>query len=203
MRIERVRFQCSVGVSMLVLVYATIGCVRERPAVGEPAPERSLAEQIDDVLARRSNEIRVTQREVRPQDLAQVEAVADSLERLNLGRTTFDDDSLRRLGAFKNLLQLRLQAPGATDEGVAHLAELGQLKYLHLIDVPVTDAGLEKLRSLARLESLYLDHARVSEAGARSFMEARPEVHFHVDGDHPPGDPHDDHHHEQDASKAK
>lgn len=199
----RAWFHRSSVAALLLITCAATGCgVREPATAIEPA-EKSLAEQIDEVLAGRSNEVRVTQREVRPEDLAHIEAVIDSLERLNLGRTTFDDDSLRRLEAFKNLVQLRLHAPGATDEGVAHLAALGQLKYLHLIDVPVTDAGLKKLRSLPRLESLYLDHARVSEAGARRFVEARPEVHFHVDGDHPPGDPHDDHHHEQGETKPK
>jgi hypothetical protein len=200
---QRTWFHRSSVAALLLITCAATACSVREPAITIEPAEWSLAEQIGEVLAGRSNEIRVTQREVHPEDLAHFEAVVDSLERLNLGRTTFDDDSLRRLEAFKKLVQLRLQAPGATDEGVSHLAELGQLKYLHLIDVPVTDAGLEKLRSLARLESLYLDHARVSEAGCRSFAEARTDVHFHVDGDHPPGDPHDDHHHDQGESKAK
>jgi hypothetical protein len=187
----RLLARCLPVVACLIL----LGCSSAKlDRASEPA-ETSLSEQIGEVFAGRSNEIRITQREVSQEDLAHVEAVDDSLERLNLGQTTFDDDSLRRLAGFKKLVQLRLQAPNASDEGIAHLAKLGELKYLHLIDVPITDAGLQKLQELGKLESLYLDHARVSEAGARTFVEARPEVHFHIDGDHPPGDPHDDHHH--------
>src|SRR3954465_9703296 len=99
-----IRFNRSSVFGLLLITYAATGCSVHEPAnLIEPA-ERNLTEQIGEVFAGRSNEIRVTQREVRPEDLAQLEAVDDSLERLNLGRTTLDDESLRGLGRFKKLV---------------------------------------------------------------------------------------------------
>ncbi|HEY2893869.1 MAG TPA: hypothetical protein VGJ16_06645 [Pirellulales bacterium] len=185
--------RCFPLVGCLMLVGCSSAKV-DRPS--EPA-EPSLAEQVEAVRAGRSNEIRIERQAFMPEELAQLDGLDDSLERLNLGQTTLDDESLRRLGRFKKLVQLRLRAPAVTDAGIAPVAELEQLRYLHLMDVPITDAGLQKLQSLGKLESLYVDHAQLSDAGARAFVEARPDVHFHIDGDHPPGDPHDDHHAEK------
>ena len=90
-----------------------------------------------------------------------------------------------------------------TDAGLESLLELKHLRFLHLIDAPITDLGLERLQGLKSLESLYLDHVQVTDDGARQFSAAMPKVHFHHDGDHPPGDSHaDDHHHDEEPAGA-
>jgi hypothetical protein len=178
-----------------------LGCSSAKSGRESEPAEPSLAQQLEAVRAGRSNEIRLERQAFTPEDLAHLDGLENSLERLNLGQTTLDDESLRRLARFKKLVQLRLRAPAVTDAGMAHVAGLEQLRYLHLLDVPITDAGLQQLQALGKLESLYLDHARISDAGARAFVEARPDVHFHIDGDHPRGDPHDDHHAHKDAKQ--
>jgi hypothetical protein len=68
------------------------------------------------------------------------------------------------------------------------------LRFLHLIDVPVTDAGIAHLQSMSRLESFYLDGGRCTDDGLRALLRALPDLHFHLDQLHLPGDPKADDH---------
>lgn len=113
-----------------------------------------------------------------------------SVERLNLPQTEVTDKGLAALSRLPNLIQLRLGSRRISDAGMEAIAQLGQLRFLHLIDVGITDAGLAKLERMTGLESLYLDRVDgVSEAGLDRLLKALPELHFHRDQQHLPGDP--------------
>ena len=64
-----------------------------------------------------------------------------------------------------------------------------ELRWLHLMEVPLTDQGLEVFRSMTKLESLYLDGDRATDEGLSNLVLARPDLHFHQDQLHLPGDP--------------
>lgn len=117
------------------------------------------------------------------------------ITRLNLPETQVTDQGLAALSQLPGLVQLRFGSRRITDAGIDAVASLPHLRYLHLIDVPITDAGLGKLQQLTGLESLYLDRVdAVTDEGLGRLLKALPEVHFHRDQQHLPGDPHDDRH---------
>lgn len=117
-----------------------------------------------------------------------------TLEILNLPAATFTDAGLAKLATLDRLTLLRFGSPHVTDAGLAPLAGLPNLRFLHLLDVPITDAGLEHIVALKTLESFYLDGGRTTDAGLRKLLAARPDLHFHKDQHHLPGDPNADRH---------
>lgn len=125
---------------------------------------------------------------------AETIAACRSLEILNLPGAAFADSGLAKLATLDRLSLLRFGSPNVTDAGLVRLEELPKLKALHLIGVPITDAGLRAVGSVKSLESFYLDGGRVTEAGLRKLLTDRPDIHFHKDQNHLPGDPNADVH---------
>jgi len=119
---------------------------------------------------------------------------ATALISLNLPSATFTDRGLEHLANLPHLELLRFRSPHVTDDGLKHIAALPALRFLHLIDVPVTDAGIAHLNSMSKLESFYLDGGRCTDDGLRSLLKALPNLHFHLDQLHLPGDPRADDH---------
>lgn len=117
-----------------------------------------------------------------------------SLETLNLPAAAFTDAGLAKLATLNRLSLFRFASPDVTDAGLESLAGLPNLRFLHLLDVPVTDAGLESVAAIPSLESFYLDGGRVTDAGLQRLLERRPDLHFHKDENHLPGDPNADDH---------
>lgn len=116
-------------------------------------------------------------------------AAASSLEFLNLPDARFTDDGLEAIAGLP-LKQLRFHSPRVTDAGMEHVAGIESLRFLHVIDVPMTDAGLLPLHAMTGLESFYLDGSACTDEGLRDLLTALPELHFHRDQLHLPGDPH-------------
>jgi hypothetical protein len=119
---------------------------------------------------------------------------ATELTAVNLPAGTFTNRGLERLATLPQLELLRFHSPNVTDDGMRQVARMPALRFLHLIDVPVTDAGLAHLHGMRRLESFYLDGGQCTEAGLRALLKALPELHFHLDQLHLPGDPRADAH---------
>lgn len=117
-----------------------------------------------------------------------------SLEILNLPAATFTDTGLASLATLERLSLLRFGSPNVTDEGLKPLSGLPKLRFLHLLDVPITDAGLEHVAAIETLESFYLDGGHTTDPGLRELLAARPDLHFHKDQRHLPGDPNADRH---------
>ncbi|MBL8849802.1 MAG: hypothetical protein JNG89_08965 [Planctomycetaceae bacterium] len=119
---------------------------------------------------------------------------AEQLTVINLPQATFTDRGLEQLADLPKLELLRFHSPNVTDDGMPYIARMPSLRFLHLIDVPITDAGLAQLHGMQQLESLYLDGGRCTESGMRALLTALPELHFHLDQLHLPGDPQADEH---------
>jgi hypothetical protein len=117
-------------------------------------------------------------------------AVAQQLEILNLPEAEFTDAGLASLSTLPRLQLLRIHSPHVSDAGLSHIAGMQSLRFLHLIDVPVTDAGLKHLYEMTWLESFYLDGGRCTDEGLSALLKALPNLHFHNDQLHLPGDPH-------------
>jgi hypothetical protein len=127
-------------------------------------------------------------------DGAAIIAECRALEILNLPSASFTDSGLAKLATLEHLFLLRFGSPNVTDEGLEPLTELPKLRFLHLLDVPITDAGLKHVAAIETLESFYLDGGRTTDTGLRDLLAARPDIHFHKDQHHLPGDPNADMH---------
>jgi hypothetical protein len=121
-------------------------------------------------------------------------AAATDLEVVNLPAARFTNDGLAALARLPRLELLRFHTPHVTNAGMAHIAEIDSLRFLHVIDVPITDAGLIPLHTMTGLESFYLDGSQCSDDGLRDLLNALPELHFHKDQLHLPGDTNTDAH---------
>lgn len=116
---------------------------------------------------------------------------AAGLRTLNLPDGEFSDEGLAALRTLSRLELLRFGSPGVGDAGLELIASLPAIRFLHLLDVPITDAGLRHLYPLERLESFYLDGGQCTDAGLRELLRRLPDLHFHRDQIHLPGDEHD------------
>ena len=116
-------------------------------------------------------------------------AAATNLEVLNLPAGQFTNDGLSALAGLPRLELLRFHSPHVTDAGMEHIAGIDSLRFLHIMDVPITDTGLTPLHAMTGLESFYLDGGQCSDVGLRDLLTALPELHFHKDQLHVPGDP--------------
>ena len=124
-------------------------------------------------------------------DLARI-AERSSLEILNLTDGQFTDAGLASLRQLPRLRQLRFKSRQVSDHGLKTLTEFPALKRLHLIEVPITDQGLTSIGKLTQLESFYLDGGNCSDKGLHGLLRELPELHFHYNQLHLPGDPNAD-----------
>jgi len=121
-------------------------------------------------------------------------AQAASLKIVNLPAGQFTDVGLQQIATLPKLELLRFSSPDVTDQGMEHIASIETLRFLHLIDVPVTDKGISALHTMTGLESFYLDGGRCTDEALGELLRALPELHFHRDQLHLPGDPRADDH---------
>lgn len=108
---------------------------------------------------------------------------------LNLPAATFSDEGLMSLSGHTQLELLRFSSPNVTDDGLRLIRELPSIRHLHVISTPITDAGLKHLYGIQRLESFYVDNVNCTEAGLAELLKELPELHFHINELHIPGDP--------------
>ena len=165
-----------------------------KPSQAEPAFEPTWPAAVDAVRRGESIEIRLNTAPIEDAQLADLAGLAE-LRRINLPRSQISDRGLEQIvKEVPQLELLRLGSPQITDAGLASISQLKKLRFLHLIDVPLTDAGLKHLEQMTWLESFYLDGGNVTDTGLSSLIEALPELHFHRDQQHLPGDPRSDGH---------
>jgi hypothetical protein len=170
----------------------TASAANASPAIAPVEP--TWAEAVEAVRRGESVEIRLQRVPVEDAQLADLAGLT-KLQRLNLPHSRIDDAGLERIvREVPRLELLRLGSPAITDQGLATIAKLKNLRFLHLIDVPITDAGLKHIEPMTWLESLYLDGGQATDAGLSALIAALPELHFHRDQQHLPGDPHRDKH---------
>jgi uncharacterized protein (TIGR02996 family) len=81
------------------------------------------------------------------------------------GNVGITNASLRRIGNWRTLRRLRLNAPQFTDEGIAHLTGLSGLCELDLSYTEISDEGLRHLSRLTALESIDLSETGIGGRG--------------------------------------
>ena len=110
------------------------------------------------------------------------------------------NDDLRKVSQMRNVVVLKVDGPGVTNEGVevlrsltllrvlhlnhtriddgatVFLATLGTLEELQIVGGNLSDAGLVPLKSLRDLRRLHLAGTRVTEAGLQRLQNALPET---------------------------
>ncbi|MDQ3329044.1 MAG: hypothetical protein M3552_00085 [Planctomycetota bacterium] len=133
-------------------------------------------------------------------DDAGVELIAAcrQIQILNLPNAKFSDRACLRLADLDRLTLLRFGSPNVTDRGLESLAKLPRLRFLHLLEVSITDSGLGHIGSIETLESFYLDGGRTTDDGLSRLLTRRPDLHFHLNETHLPGDPNA--HHEESSA---
>jgi hypothetical protein len=131
--------------------------------------ESSLAEQIAEVVAGKSDQIHVSTTPLVDADLIAI-GDAQSLRVLMIDH----DDSrmtaagMRHLAGLPHLKHLRIRGAGIDDEALAEVANIQALEILNLPRGAFTDAGLLQLKDLPRLESLRFGTPHVTTAGIAS-----------------------------------
>ncbi len=85
-----------------------------------------------------------------------------------LPNSIFDDSSLAKLTALRELRSLGLGGSKVTDAGMAHLTRLSNLQHLNIGGLPITDAGVAQLTSVQSLEYVDLFGTHVSPSGVAS-----------------------------------
>jgi hypothetical protein len=164
------------------------------PSDAKLASEPTWEEAVEAVRRGDTVEIRLKGAPIDDAQLADLRGLTE-LRRLNLPNSQISDRGLEVIAKEVPQLELlRLGSPRVTDAGLATIAQLKKLRFLHLLDMPITDAGLKHLEQMTWLESFYLDGGAVTDRGLSSLIEALPELHFHRDQQHLPGDPRSDDH---------
>jgi hypothetical protein len=91
-----------------------------------------------------------------PESLQHLARLAPNVLRLNLRDAGLTDESLKVLGTFTHLRQLRLEKNDISDAGASALAALASLTSLNLTGTKITDAGFAELARLENLQVLYV-----------------------------------------------
>ena len=78
-----------------------------------------------------------------------------------------------KLVRFQDAVVLQMANPEVTDETLKKLGNFKQLKELDLNDTAITDAGLAELRNCPRLERLRLKGTKITDAGFRAHLMDR------------------------------
>lgn len=159
----------------------------------KPTPEPTWTEAAEAVRRGESIEIRL-KAAIEDAQLAELKGLTD-LRRINLPESQISDAGLAVIAKEVPQLELlRIGSPKITDAGLTTVAQMKKLRFLHLIEVPITDAGLKHLEPMTWLESFYLDGGKATDEGLSALITALPELHFHLDQQHLPGDPNCDKH---------
>lgn len=108
--------------------------------------------------------------------LGALDQVNEQIVWLNLSRTSVSDKDLDAVAKLSNLLRLRLDQTGITDEGIAKLSGLANLEYLNLYGTKVSDASVEALKQLPNLKKLYLWQTDVTPEGVADLQASLPLV---------------------------
>ncbi|MBB3210700.1 hypothetical protein FHS27_006548 [Rhodopirellula rubra] len=119
---------------------------------------RKIVEQLGGSLNGTSVYLDEASERVTDTDIETILVHLKNLPKFSLGVADSDitDQTLHRLSAYPNLVDLCLTGTSVTDAGVRSLSDLHNLKSLILNETAVTDAGLASLHGLPNLARLGL-----------------------------------------------
>lgn len=176
----------------------------EPPASAEAAPEPSWEDQLAEVRAGNSSEIRVT-KDVTPEQWRELAEGCEGLTALKLPQATIEDGDLSLLSSLVSLRQLVLGGPVGdaglatiatcpsleivnlpggdfSDVGLAHLKQLPLLTLLRFGSPHVTDAGMEHLAEMPNLRFVHLINTPITDDGLEGLKRCSLLESFYIDG---------------------
>ncbi len=109
-------------------------------------------------------------------DLTALSEIKDQILWLNLSGSEITDQQMETVGAFPNLMRLRLERNPVGDEGLKHISNLQYLEYLNLYGTQVTDEGLKHLAKLPKLKKLYLWQTQVTDEAVENLKKQKPDL---------------------------
>ncbi|MBC7852148.1 MAG: hypothetical protein IAF94_01830 [Pirellulaceae bacterium] len=89
------------------------------------------------------------------------------------GHPGVTDQSLKTIGKLNSLELLELTKTSISDQGLVELAHLSKLRLLQLTGTAITSQGMEHLRPLQSLQMLSIDHTNVDDSGLATIAELR------------------------------
>ena len=169
---------------VIALAACVVGCQRgtgeaETAPAASPStiaqafvPEVSLAEQVAQVRAGKSVEVRLERTAISSTDLAQLAQLTE-LRTLILDAGRVRDEDVHLLAGLSGLEHLRLRESPLSDVGLAELSRCG-LASLVILNVPQatpTAAGLKELRRLPRVRQLRIAGKQIDDAAVKELAE--------------------------------
>lgn len=155
-------------VLLLSCIGFSSGCVEAPPhtvQVGISRPsEPAWEDQLRQLEAGTSSEIRLTSQPVSPQQWQRLQQEGRVLEVLEVDASGLDATDLTVLADLQQLRRLKLTGP-VGDAALQQIAAAGSLSALNLPDGVFTDEGLRHLESLQNLELLRFGSPNVTDDG--------------------------------------
>jgi hypothetical protein len=164
--LRRAPLQSLLFLLCLLCAGAAAGCVEAPPQPVRAARpvEPAWEDQVQQVRAGESAEIRLVSQPVAPQQWQMLTEGGQSLEVLEVDSGLLAADDLRVLTELPALRRLKLTGP-VDDADLQQVAAAGQLKMLNLPEGVFTDDGLQQLETLQELELLRFGSRNVTDAG--------------------------------------
>jgi uncharacterized membrane protein len=118
----------------------------------------------------------VNVRNYQPSLLNNLESVNSQLVRLRLSNQPINDEAIKKITNFKNLMWLNLENTAISDVSLENLKALPNLEQLNLYGTNITDKGLEALIKYPSLKVIYLWQTKVSKSGIEQLKKALPKL---------------------------
>lgn len=101
-------------------------------------------------------------------DLALLNPVAKTLEKLDLEGCSITGSGLEAIAGAPRLKRVSLEGSPVTDDALKHLSGLKELNQLHLGSTPITGTGLAYLRALPKLKKISINATTLTPQGGQA-----------------------------------
>ena len=108
--------------------------------------------------------------------LKAIEAYAENIVELNLGKSKFNDTIAKLIEPFEHITKLQLQNTSISDESISVLKEFKFLESLNLYGTDISNSVLEMAKSIPSLKFLYLYETKVTSAEIEQFQAGFPAI---------------------------
>ena len=90
---------------------------------------------------------------------------------------------MKQLKQLQSIECLDLSRTSIGDQGMAHIVEMPNLSYLNLRDTNVSDDSIEYLSQMENLKQIYLWSSGITESGAKALRDRLPDASVVFDTD--------------------
>lgn len=173
----------SLFLSLIGVGLFALGCQRgsslpSNPPV-PPTTEASLAEQWDQVAARKADGIFLVERAIGDADLDRL-SEGELLKTLVVDEGKLTDEGCARIALQSGLVHLRLRHSPITDAGLKHLLTCQQLEILNLPQSQVSDEGIALLSRFPKLRFLRIGSPGITAQGLKHLKEVPSLAQIHL-----------------------